>query len=240
MAPKPLLHQPLTTTTTPTVGGYSRISARQTLTSCLQAVPVDSNTLDGAEFVKQASAKGATGAEGEATPTAESIPADWQQDDAAGSDDAEHTGTADAAEAAKSEEDAAADSGGGWGEDGDAAGTLVAEGLSEVAVPEPSAVSTHAPQKPPKRKGRMQMMELATAMAILAEPWDEEGERDRDLAPSFVENEDGSKQPLEGVVSLFLTGAHPLLGNAWDTGNARSERAPLACISCQAVRLLQL
>ena len=50
-------------------------------------------------------------------------------------------------------------------------------------------------------------MDADTARAILAEPWDDTDDADVELPPLYIENEDGSKSPLPGVLSVFLTGA---------------------------------
>ena len=76
-------------------------------------------------------------------------------------------------------------------------------------VPEPqNAKADAAPAgPPPKRSRKPQLMDVETAMAILAQPFDEEAEADRPIPDAFVINEDGSKAPLPGVLSVFLTGS---------------------------------
>ena len=56
----------------------------------------------------------------------------------------------------------------------------------------------------PGRK-RPQLLDLETAEAILAEPFDEAAEADRLLPLTFTLAADGTKAPCAGVLSVFLT-----------------------------------
>jgi dynein intermediate chain 3, axonemal len=58
---------------------------------------------------------------------------------------------------------------------------------------------------PPKQRKKMELMDVETARAVLAEPFDEAAEADRPIPDLYTRLEDGSKAPLPGVLSLFLT-----------------------------------
>lgn len=87
----------------------------------------------------------------------------------------------------------------------------VDEGGADAAHDPPAASPANAPASqaapPGKRKHKQELMDVDTAMAVLAEPFDEEAEADRPLPDSFVTAADGAKSPLPGVLSLFLTGS---------------------------------
>lgn len=60
---------------------------------------------------------------------------------------------------------------------------------------------------PPERGRKLQLMDVDTAKAILAEPYDEVAEADRPIPPDVGRDESGAAVPLPGVLSVFLTGS---------------------------------
>lgn len=76
-------------------------------------------------------------------------------------------------------------------------------GAAADAAASPRANSASGP---PRRRKKLQLLDVETAKAILAEPFDEAHAADRDLPLDHVAADDGTKQPLPGVLSLFLTG----------------------------------
>jgi hypothetical protein len=58
-----------------------------------------------------------------------------------------------------------------------------------------------------KRSRKPKLLDVETAQAILAEPFDEEAEADRAVSDTFLRNDDGTKSSLPGVLSIFLTGS---------------------------------
>lgn len=77
---------------------------------------------------------------------------------------------------------------------------------TEDAPPAPPAEQqSDAPPDPPKRRQKMVMMDVDTARAVLAEPFDEAAEADQPIPDLFTRLDDGTKAPLPGVMSLFIT-----------------------------------
>lgn len=68
-----------------------------------------------------------------------------------------------------------------------------------------AAPATKAAERPSKGRRKREVMDVKTAKAILAEPFDEAAEADRPIPALFKESPDGSAAPLDGIVSLFLT-----------------------------------
>jgi hypothetical protein len=62
------------------------------------------------------------------------------------------------------------------------------------------------PPDAPKPRKKAELMDVDTARAVLAEPFDEAAEVDRPIPNLFDVREDGSKAPLDGVLSIFITG----------------------------------
>eukprot|EP00892_Ulva_mutabilis_P003077 jgi/Ulvmu1/12770/UM096_0012.1 len=62
-----------------------------------------------------------------------------------------------------------------------------------------------APDKPRKSRRKTEVMDIATAKAVLAEPFDENAEADRPIPALFKQHPDGSAAPLDGILSMFLT-----------------------------------
>lgn len=66
-------------------------------------------------------------------------------------------------------------------------------------------LATDAPHPSKSSRKKVEVMDVQTAKAILAEPFDEEAERDRPIPALFKEHPDGSLAPLDGILSVFLT-----------------------------------
>lgn len=87
---------------------------------------------------------------------------------------------------------------------GDSAAAAVFAGADAPSVAETTGLEAAPPPPPPRR--RVQLLDVEQARAILAEPFDEEAERDREIPASYVTDEHtGARTPLPGVASLFLT-----------------------------------
>jgi hypothetical protein len=56
-----------------------------------------------------------------------------------------------------------------------------------------------------EQKKRQKLLDIDTAEAILAEPFDAELEADREIELCYIQNADGTKSPMPGVISAFLT-----------------------------------
>ena len=82
----------------------------------------------------------------------------------------------------------------------------VAQQQSDVAAHDSGGGARAAPE-PARRRVRAGGMSAEEAKRVLEEPWDEAAEADVELPPLCVTSEDGSRAPLPGVLSLFLTGA---------------------------------
>jgi hypothetical protein len=55
------------------------------------------------------------------------------------------------------------------------------------------------------QKKRQKLLDIKTAEAILAEPFDAEAEADREIEPCYIQKSDGTKAPMPGILSVFLT-----------------------------------
>ena len=92
--------------------------------------------------------------------------------------------------------------------DGDENASAQSNGATADAAPAPPSAEQQqpeAPSAPAKRRKKMELMDVDTARAVLAEPFDEAAEADQPIPELFTQLEDGSKAPLPGVMSLFIT-----------------------------------
>ena len=97
-----------------------------------------------------------------------------------------------------------------------------------TAAADAEAAAAAAAAASPRRRQKVQLMDVETAKAILAEPFDEAESADRELPLDHCATDDGTMQPLPGVVSLFLTGTTlELLGCGEFT--ASSTEMPSSC-----------
>jgi dynein intermediate chain 3, axonemal len=82
------------------------------------------------------------------------------------------------------------------------------ENWSSVTAPEPgppeSSSQPSAAQNSTHRR-KAKFLDVETAQAILAEPFDEAAEADRAIPLPYITKPDGSRAPLDGVLSVFLT-----------------------------------
>ena len=89
---------------------------------------------------------------------------------------------------------------------GDENASAQSNGATEDAVPPPAEQQqAEAPAGPSKPRKKMELMDIDTARAVLAEPFDEAAEADQPIPELFTRLADGSKAPLPGVISLFIT-----------------------------------
>lgn len=65
--------------------------------------------------------------------------------------------------------------------------------------------ATDAPKPSRSSRKKVEVMDIQTAKAVLAEPFDEEAEADRPVPALFKQHPDGSVAPLDGILSIFLT-----------------------------------
>jgi dynein intermediate chain 3, axonemal len=108
----------------------------------------------------------------------------------------------------------------GNGEAGVPGSSAGAEGAREGDLA-PAETEPASNAKPPATR-RVQLLDIEAARAILAEPFEEEP--DRESPPSYNTDEHGARTPLRGVVSLFLTATTlELIGCAHLDGAALSS-----------------